>query len=339
MRILVDCLEFASPCADETDVFYFLGLQNINFVRMRSFVQNYDYGFFYEGIKIAFGTGQYKSYVSISGKGCRVLEDLKGKSFDWLEFLKQIVNDFDPSFRRIDIACDIDDDLVTPEKCIKYYAKHQFAGLARHVEGYIFDRNEFQVGSVKSNVLVRIYDKALERGYKDSLIDGHRWTRVEMQLRAAASQQFIFEFLQGKDLFKYFSGHLMSFCRFTTKPNDKKNSQRLPTAPWWLKFCNDAEKICFVSHPGSDYNLNKLNRYLNDYAARSIKTMLYLQGTDNFVKHFTDSKIKFTQDQTYLLKNARVDLTADYDLINDLKDENSMIWNECVLEGLPWEES
>ena len=36
-----------------------------------------------------------------------------------------------------------------------------------------------QIGSPKSKILVRIYDKAAERGFTD----GRHWVRVELQLR------------------------------------------------------------------------------------------------------------------------------------------------------------
>ena len=44
-----------------------------------------------------------------------------------------------------------------------------------------------QIGSPKSKILVRIYDKAAERGFTD----GRHWVRVELQLRDKRAGEFL----------------------------------------------------------------------------------------------------------------------------------------------------
>ena len=68
-----------------------------------------------------------------------------------------------------------------------------------------------QIGSPKSKVLVRIYDKAAERG----LADGRHWVRVELQLRDKRAEEFL---KIPMCIGKAFAGVLLNYLLFQMKP-------------------------------------------------------------------------------------------------------------------------
>lgn len=313
MILTVDTLEFASRESDEKKLINFLQLNNVKFLSGRSPQQGYDYAFYYQGIIISFKSdGPFHSYVTFSGKGCRALESILGADENkipnfWRDYIINLCNNIDPDFRRIDIAADDRSGAFDVYTCIKYYAAGKFAGAVRRVVGHIFDEQIFYAGSPRSDALVRIYNKALERGYSEADL-GSKWLRVEMQLRHGNAQQLINEWLGSDNLQKYFCGHLLYLCRFLAKPNDKKNSQRINTAGFWKDFIGRVEKIPFVSSPGSDYNKSKLQRFLDNQCASSIKTRLLLDGDDyvrEFLSHFLQESIILNPDQKALINFER----------------------------------
>ena len=139
-------------------------------------------------------------------------------------------------WRRIDVAADDISGVLTFDKVDKAYRSGKVAGKLRSFRCMYGDEECFYAGSAKSSCLIRIYNKAKERGFKDGLVDGHPWTRCEMQLRDSAAGQLISEWLASGDLQCVFAGHLIEELRFTSKSNDKKNSQRLSVAKWWSGF-------------------------------------------------------------------------------------------------------
>ena len=237
MLITVDTLSFAVHFDDENCLFDFLGVDQSLFEFSYAAQQNYSYSYYFQGIHLSFGgkSGKWTHYVHMSGKGCRTFEDLRGIHFDWFEFIKS-VSGAGASFRRIDIAADDDSGLLTFSKVDRAFREGRVAGKARNLRCMYGSEECFYAGSVQSSSLIRIYNKALERGYSDGLVDGKPWTRCEMQLRDPAAGQFISEWIQSGDLKSIFCGHLLEQIRFTTKPNNKRNAQRLHTASWWSGF-------------------------------------------------------------------------------------------------------
>ena len=309
--ITVDTLNFA-VCG--SDPFQLLGLDQDIFEQGSRPEMNYTGCVYYQGIKISLGgTAGYDSYVNLSGKGCRTLEDLHGKDFSWYDLLC-LLRIYKVSFRRIDIAVDDDSGAFDVRKCVRYYEQGMIAGSCRTFKYTLGAEEIFYAGSPQSNVLLRIYNKALERGYDDGLKDGKPWLRSELQLRNEAAEQIIMEWCGNpistktfSDLQTIYSGHLLNHCRFLTKQNPGPHSDRIPTAKWWSDFLGDVQKIKFVSAPGSDYNLQRCHRYLREQAASSIKAYIMACGItpDQLYKEFTSEGIKLNPDQEYMIKMMR----------------------------------
>lgn len=324
MFITVDTLDFAVKNMSCNELLFFLGIEDMPFEISGKFRYNYNSSIYSGGVIIGFDnkTSDYTCYVSISGKGCRHLESFFGGAgvFDWYAFLLKLFN-IHASFRRIDIACDTYDHSITISKCCSYYSQGKFASKSKRVVGYCFDQEEFLVGSPTSNMLVRIYNKALERGYSDGLKDGKPWIRTEMQLRDEYAEQFIQEYLLSLDIGKIFKMHLNGFMRFLKFPNDKKNSQRIPSAKWWDKYCDSLPGVRFCSAPGVEYNYKRSYNYVRYQAASSVKFLaLYNNWTPgrlyDFFMNQGDHAVKLSNDQLSYLK--------------------SHSYEECIKESLPF---
>lgn len=311
MLITVDTLEFAVKNIECNDLLFFLGLEDMPFEVSGKFRYNYNSSLYSGGIIIGFEnkTSEYSCYVAISGKGCRNLESYFGGPgvFDWYTFLLKLY-ELEISFRRIDIACDTYDDSINIKRCLKYYEADKFASKSKRVVGYCFSQEEFLVGAPSSNMLVRIYNKALERGYSDGLKDGKPWVRCEMQLRDEYAAQFVNEYMLSLDIGKIYKMHLNGFMRFLAAPNDKKNSQRIPSAKWWEKYCDGLPGVRFCSAPGVEYNYKKSYNYVKNQAASSVKFLALFNNWSpgrmyEFFMKQGDNAIKLSNDQLSFLKS------------------------------------
>ncbi len=335
MIITVDFLEFAVKNCELQNMLNFLSFEMLEFKHSGTFNVNYKKSLILSGyMKIGYDNDatNYDVYVSLSGSGCRLLEDLKGDSFDWYNFIFMLRNSFYVSFRRIDIAIDDNTDLLNTHKLwFRYYKKGKFAGACRSVPKYIEGREqELIFGSPQSDYLIRIYNKGLERGFivgekilntmTGELVD--HWWRLEQQIRGHKSEQFINEWLKAgsESLGEISCGYILEFIRFLTRPNDKTNSQRIPVCDWWLNFLNQAHRIKFTSKPGTVYNAHKLESWLNTQVSSSIKTYIHLFGLtpEDLYQHFDSSDIILNNSQRALLRAKAYRLS---DLLEKKSDE------------------
>lgn len=319
MIVTIDFIEFAVKNCSLDDILSFLSFETVEFLHTGKFNNNYEKSLTLKGFcKIGYENTKsaYDIYVSLSGSGCRLLEDYKDDSFQWNIFIRDLVNKFDVDIRRIDVALDdYTDTLNTKKLYFGYYCRGKFAGACRSVPDFRDGRTEELIfGSTQSNYLIRIYNKALERGYKpgDQIIDTNTgevvpyWWRLEQQMRGHKAHQFALLFLMNdvNKLLEISLGYVHEFIRFLTKFNDKKNSQRIPECSWWLKFLGDAQRIKFFSKPGSVYNLSKLDKFLNQQVSSSIKTYIHMLGLDpeQLYHHFTSDNIILNGSQLALLR-------------------------------------
>lgn len=351
MIITVDFLEFAVKNCSIDQILKFFNLESVDFCDSGTFNVNYKKskilrGFFKFGYEN--DSSIYDVYVSLSGQGCRLLEDYNSPySFDWYDFLSVLTSRFDVSFRRIDIAIDDYTDILNTSKLwFRYYKKHKFAGACRKIPLYIEgDSEELIFGSTQSDYLIRIYNKGLERGFKpgEKIINSNtgeivdHWWRIEQQIRSHKSEQFINNWLQsGSDKLGDIScGFIHEFIRFLTRPNDKSNSQRIPVCDWWLDFLNDAKRIKFTSKPGTVYNRHKLESFLNNQVSSSIKTYIHLLGLspEQLYHHFDNDDIYLNNSQLALLRANAIRIKNNLERMQAVTAEESELPFDPVLDA------
>lgn len=230
--------------------------------------------FWYNGIKLHYGD---YCILDMSGSGCRTLETLYNNEFDWAEFIKFLL-DHGGHVSRLDVAVDdLEDENNKPilkfSRMLNSMRDKKYISRAHNVRYMDGSVQEILIGSPASDKLVRIYNKALERGFGS---DKH-WIRVELQLRNDCALQFLMHWIrEGNNIGQVFGGTLLSLFRFTTKSYDNQHSNRYITAPFWEKFCCTTEKLKNIKIGGLPYNEYNLINYLSVQASSSLKTYLTL---------------------------------------------------------------
>lgn len=160
---------------------------------------------------------------------------------------------------------------------------------------YVSRFNEWQViegskgcsvthGSMKSEIFLRIYDKAAERG----LEDGFHWIRVELQLRRDRAMQFVTE---PGDIGSRFCGVILNYLRYI-EPSDDTNKWRWPLTEYWSKLVLSADAISLYQKPGSEYNLANMTAYVFNQAGNAIDATIQVLGLEKFLSelHARDTR-------------------------------------------------
>ncbi|MDR3644480.1 MAG: replication initiation factor domain-containing protein, partial [Clostridia bacterium] len=132
-------------------------------------------------------------------------------------------------------------------------------------------------GSPQSDVRLRIYNKALEKGFK-----GEKWVRFEYQLRNDGLDRFLNHLLHCDDLGQAFKDFVSESVRFLKKVPDKvnANAHRVETAKWWNSFVSGAGMITEFSRPGVQYNMTALTKYLSQQVGPSMATYIHAYEGD-----------------------------------------------------------
>ena len=135
-------------------------------------------------------------------------------------------------------------------------------------------------GSKTSPVLIRIYDKAAERGIKD-----RHWIRVEMQLRDERAKVFAAMLLRDQHVGLTASGVLRNYLCFLT-PTEDTNKARWPLAPYWDRLIMDMQKISLWISPGTEYNFSNTEHWLLKQYGQALRVLDVIYGSDYLIKRY-----------------------------------------------------
>lgn len=218
-------------------------------------------------------------WLEMSGQGCRAFETYGNGNYEILFELARK----DPEnihITRLDIAFDdmtgvLDIDTI----CDETREEHFTSRIKKYQSIYSNGGNAVYFGSKQSNIFIRIYDKAQERGYDSN--DLH-WIRLEIQLRDVNAMRFV-SFLETDLLQNLYKSLLANYLAFRVPTNDS-NKRRWPEAKWWTSFINGAVPISVWSKPGIEYNLSACERYVMKQAIGSIKALITIFGKEGFYK-------------------------------------------------------
>ena len=234
--------------------------------------------------------------VEISGQGCRALETF-GK-IDWLAFIGFLMaeeNEF--KVTRVDIAYD-DHTGILDKLQLKldtddgnYRSKFRTWEIRYGNKGW-----SIYHGSKQSQAMIRIYDKAAERG----LLDGTHWIRVELQLRDENAAGSFRAYLQNRELGAVFGGILATYLVYLKESNDS-NKSRWPTADYWQVLIQDAKRIHIAAAPGVEYNIFHLEAFIRDTAGGGLSTWIEIFGLDSLPELLKRRKSKLNPKHKRLL--------------------------------------
>lgn len=299
--VLVDWLTFTTKVWSETDVLNMLHLtSNISWEHMDVYRYGYKHRMTYGGMSIL-SNGQEGMGICIefSGQGCRSFEDFSDLTwFDVFALLLDQYNEF--NITRLDLAFDDHTGILDMGQLLDDTDDRYYRSKTRwwKVE-YGSTGTTIYHGSPQSNIRVRIYDKAAERG----LTDGTHWIRVEVCLRDENASGAALACCDYMNVGSAFAGILSNYLTYC-EPTGDSNRSRWPAAEYWEALLHDAAAIHIAAKPGTEYNVFRLQSYLRDQAGGAIYTWLQLYGVEGIEELIKERKSPLNPRHKKILQDA-----------------------------------
>lgn len=271
---LLDWLSFTSKIHNPLEIISLLGLEKCNFQFING-MHGYADRLYYDGISIHFN-GRNENmgvWCEMSGQGCRVFETLGTGDYNTI-FRTIFENDGMMNVTRLDVAFDDHDGLLNISKIFDDTMKQNFSSRWKWYKHEAGSQGvTVYFGSPKSDIRLRIYDKARERNK-----EGH-WIRVELQLRDERALAFIkLLYYETEEISCAFLGVIHNYLRFLKPNKNDTHKDRWATAGYWHKFIKSAAKIRIYEKPGIEYNLENLTKFVVNQAGGAIETYLHIFG-------------------------------------------------------------
>lgn len=294
--VLYDWLTFTSKKHDPWQLVEILGLGHCQWINR---VGRYSYkeGIYFGHIGIYYdGQEDMGVCVEMSGQGCREFESYSEMSGKWDDLFRFILQN-DLRVTRLDVAFDDHTGLLNINRIEEdakrglWISKFKKCKIEQEFEnGSEWMSKSLRFGSKQSRALIRIYDKAVERGYTD----GRHWVRCEMVLkneRAMAFLDYKREImdkqgnirLEDVSIGEKFCGVLRYYLRFIVPSETDSNKRRWETADYWDEFCCQVEKIRLLSVPGEEYNVEALKRSTVNMWGNAFACALEIFGEKDFI--------------------------------------------------------
>lgn len=283
---LIDWLTFVSHSSTVYSIKALLGLAgtDIPWEDNKVFRNGYPMQCSWNGITISYGADMAEFYadpskarqdmgicVNFSGTGCRTFETYGTGSWD--DLFQHIIS-AGYNVTRLDLAFDDHTGLLDIYRIRQdmldqnYTSRSKWWLVETGSEG-----NCVYVGSPKSDIRIRIYDKAAERGFDD----GRHWIRVELQLRNKRSLVAAAELVKTHHIGRTVCGILRNYLNFRV-PTEDTNKSRWPVADYWEKLLMDMERISLWLSPGEPYNFSKTESWLMDQCGQALLTAMKLHS-------------------------------------------------------------
>lgn len=224
------------------------------------------------------GSKDMGAHLRITGQGCRALEAHDINLFAWCAFVVELDG---MTFTRLDIACDTSRDILSPT--VDALATGLYSSKARKCNVISsagpdgLSASTCYIGSRQSGVFIRIYDKAAERGL--SSVD---WYRAELEIKKGYIDKAIA--LTKVSPSKAFANIIGTYFRPLARK--VRPVTRSPTAPWWLDFLGEVERVSLVSDPQLP-TIEAKYAWLQKQAAPTFALLTKAFGNDAWIKALT----------------------------------------------------
>ena len=284
--ILFDWLTFTSHCDSPESVMELLGLSHITWQQMPRGRNGYRQRYYFENISILYdGADNMGVCVDMSGTGCRAYETYS--TTGWNSLLRQLHDaPEDYNITRLDMAFDDHTGILDIDVLRDDTDDHHYVSRSRSwkVE-YGSAGTTIYHGSPKSNMYIRIYDKAAEQAAKSedprALEDVH-WIRVEMQMRDEIALGFV-NGLMINPVGVQFRGVLHNYLRYVV-PTDDTNMSRWGMALYWAELLEGVGKIRCWSAPGEAYTIWNLSNYVINQAGNALDVYIRIFGQEDLIR-------------------------------------------------------
>lgn len=237
--------------------------------------------------------------LEMSGQGCRAFETYTNGNWDRL-FNLALDTENGYNVTRLDIAYDDKYgllDILKIKKSVEkrnYIAKSRVGTITNSFNGNL-DGISVMLGSKSSEYYVRFYDKAAERGGLDC-----HWVRCEQVLKHERALEFLK--LSDVPIGKRYAGVLRNYLRFVVPNKTESNKSRWNTEKWYNKFLGDCERISLYTKKDVDYNMHRLEHYLQHQCGNSIETYIKCLGIEGLQEMLSKKTSKLTPEQLRLIE-------------------------------------
>ena len=298
--ILFDWLTFTSHCDSPESIMLLLGLKDVPWQKMDKGRNGYRQRYFFENISILYdGAENMGVCVDMSGTGCRAFESFS--TINWTELMQILYfNSDDYNVTRLDMAFDDHTGILDIDVLRDDTDDHMYVSRSRtwKVEYGSFGTTIYH-GSPKSDMYIRIYDKAAERD-----LENVHWIRVEMQMRDEIAAGFI-DGLMIHPVGDQFRGVLHNYLRYVQDPGVDTNMSRWPMTKYWSDLIQGIAQIRCWSAPGVEYNEFHLSNYVINQAGNALDCYLKIFGMDDLIRELGNRSIKPSPKYQRLLAKYR----------------------------------
>lgn len=289
--ILFDWLTFTSKVDDPFALTRLLGLDHVSWEQMERGQNGYRQRWMFENINILFdGAENMGCCVNITGQGCRALESYSSIPDPWQHIFRCIFDELndegDYKITRLDMAFDDHTGILDIEQIHDDTDDHNYVSRSKKwMVQYGSEGTTIYNGSPKSNMYIRIYDKAAER----ELADTH-WIRVEMQMRDEIAKGFAQQLLS-QPVGIVYRGVLHNYLRYVVPVSDT-NRSRWPLTPYWAELLDNVQRISVWAAPGVDYNEFRLRNYIVNQTGNALECYLHIFGYDDLIAALGDRAVR-----------------------------------------------
>lgn len=272
--VLYDWISFTSKIHTPDELIHYLGLSDVPWIETKG-ARGYRDRKYFGSISIHYnGREDMGIWCEMSGQGCRMFESMSKLGWDGLF---SFIHGNDLNITRLDIAFDDHTGILPIDRIVDDTQAGNYVSRMNYWETVISSKGTtVQIGSPQSKLLIRIYDKARERG----IDDGQHWVRCEMQLRDERAAEFT---KIPMPIGQAFVGVLLNYLRFVV-PGEDTNKSRWEMTDYWDDLVGNAERIRIYTAPGSDYNEERCRNYVVNQAGNAIDACIQMYGLYEFEK-------------------------------------------------------
>lgn len=299
---LIDWLTVTCYGCSVNDIITLLGMQhkNIPWQNLERYRNGYPCQCFWNGITISYGADD-PSYVkdptkvrfdmgiclNLSGTGCRAFETYGHGNWFQLLFTFFTLNyrtdhgikvkdgrEYSYNITRLDLAFDDHTGILDIYRIKNDVEERNYTSHSKYSEVIWSDDQVeniqglcVQVGSDKSDIKVRIYDKAAERSFKD-----RHWVRVEIQLRDDRAIAAAEDLITRQHIGLTVSGILNQYLIFRV-PSLDTNKSRWPVAEYWSELLLTMEALKLWKAAGEEYNFSSTEHWLIKQYGQAIRVL------------------------------------------------------------------
>lgn len=250
-------------------------------------------------------------HVCVSGSAVRYFLDCYFKKYDCCDTpfggFAYEVNDFNDTVLK-DVLRDILDmgqvtrfDLAIDDKGCTYYTCEEVCNIFRnglYTSRFKKYRDDFEggkgfcsgrtlyLGSRKSELFIRIYDKQLEQNSKKKDSVSFPWVRWEIELHRARANTVALLLAAGGALPDIALGILSNYLRFLVKDNARDS--RCSTDPRWEAFLDGVKKIRICS-PKVEKTIDDKRNWFRKQVAPTMAGIYEIDGDLSFIYECIDS--------------------------------------------------